>query len=99
MPLAIAARDKAICSLFACLMLALASPTDALAQTAERGLPPAPTFRPQVGQVGSDTYLVTSSANEKGSFLWAVDPVQHTVTLCQQAEPGKAFTCSRQPLP
>jgi hypothetical protein len=70
----------------------------ASAQTSERpSLPRA--FGPQVGKVGSDTNLVASAANEHGSYLWIVDPIQHTVTLCVQAELAHEFKCGKQPLP
>jgi hypothetical protein len=56
-------------------------------------------FGPQVGKIGTDTNLVTSAANEHGSYLWIVDPIQHTVTLCVQADPARDFKCNKKPLP
>jgi hypothetical protein len=72
------------------------------AQQADRAAPPAPpprSFGPHVGQVGVETNLVTAAANEHGSYLWIVDPIQHTVTLCEQADPAHDFKCEKKPLP
>ena len=72
----------------------------ASAQQTDRALPPPPrAFGPYVGQVGTETNLVTSAANEHGSYLWIVDPIQHTVTLCEQVDPAHDFKCEKKPLP
>ena len=83
--------------LLAALAFALAGAWPAAAQQ-ERGLPARP-LSPQVARIGSDTYLVTSAANERGNSLWVVDPVQHTVTLCVQNDGAREFRCAKQPLP
>jgi hypothetical protein len=44
-------------------------------------------------------FLVTSSANERGAFLWVIDAVEHTVTLCEKAAAAAEFTCNKKPLP
>jgi hypothetical protein len=51
-----------------------------------------------VPNFGSGSYVVSSSANEHGSFLWIVDSVQQAVMLCEKGEAGKDFTCLKKPL-
>jgi|HubBroStandDraft_6_1064221.scaffolds.fasta_scaffold1245864_2 hypothetical protein len=57
---------------------------------------PAPT---PFGAIAAENYLVSSSANEHGSYLWIVAPIQHIVILCQKPEPTKDFSCSMKRLP
>ena len=88
---------------------ALSSGADTvLAQGAQPGLPGAPQPTPsyQVGPRlpggppgGSGNYAVSAAANDHASFLWVVDNVQHAVVLCEKADGGKDFTCSKKPLP
>jgi hypothetical protein len=71
------------------------------AQATTPGLPPAPQPTPRLPQGspgGSGNYVVSSAANEHGSFLWVVDSIQHIVTLCEKSE-SKDFTCTKKPLP
>jgi hypothetical protein len=72
-----------------------------------QGAPPASpgqagrTFTPsQLVAVSSPTrFLITSSANERGAFLWVIDSVDHNVTLCEKAAAASDFTCSKKVLP
>jgi hypothetical protein len=71
------------------------------AQATTPSLPPTPVPTPRFPQGspgGSGNYLVSSAANEHGSFLWVVDSIQHIVTLCEKSE-SKDFTCTKKPLP
>jgi hypothetical protein len=67
------------------------------------GLPPAPTPAPGVPGpytgVASENYLVTSAANEQGSYLWIVAPVQHYIILCQKLGDSKDFSCNSKRMP
>ena len=44
-------------------------------------------------------FLVTSSANDRGTFLWVIDAVEHNVTLCEKPAAAAEFTCNKKPLP
>ena len=71
------------------------------AQATTPSLPPAPVPTPRYPQGtpgGSGNYVVSAAANEHGSFLWVVDSIQHSVTLCEKSE-SKDFTCTKKPLP
>jgi hypothetical protein len=63
--------------------------------------PPGPVAKPgPLGAMSSpERFLVTSSANERGTFLWVIDAVEHTVTLCEKAAAAAEFTCNKKPLP
>ena len=70
------------------------------------GLPGAPQPTPSYplgprlpGGGGSGNYAVSAAANEHAAFLWVVDNIQHTVVLCEKADGGRDFTCTRKPLP
>jgi len=85
-----------------------ANPDSALAQGAQPSLPgaPQPTPSSQGGprlppgpQSGSGNYAVSAAANEHATFLWVVDNIQHAVVLCEKAEDGRDFTCTKKPLP
>jgi hypothetical protein len=70
----------------------------------EPHLPPGPTpaagpSAATVGALASETYLVSSSANDHGSYLWIVAPVQHTVVLCESPNSPSEFKCTMKQLP
>jgi hypothetical protein len=62
---------------------------------------PAPATKPgPLGATSSpERFLVTSSANERGTFLWVIDAVEHTVMLCEKAAGAAEFACNKKPLP
>ncbi len=77
-----------------------------LAQAAQPGLPGTPQPIPSSpagprlpGGGGSGNYAVSAAANEHAAFLWVVDNIQHAVVLCEKADGGRDFTCTRKPLP
>lgn len=51
------------------------------------------------GALSAENYSVSSSANEHGSYVWIVAPIEHVVVLCEKLEPGKDFTCNMKRLP
>jgi hypothetical protein len=51
------------------------------------------------GGGGSGNYAVSAAANEHAAFLWVVDNIQHSVVLCEKADGGRDFTCTKKPLP
>jgi hypothetical protein len=70
--------------------------------TAPSRTPSSPAAKPgPLGAMSSpERFLVSSSANERGAFLWVIDAVEHTVTLCEKAALAAAeFTCNKKPLP
>jgi hypothetical protein len=76
------------------------------AVSAQVGSPPsrtpsAPATRsgPLGAMSSPERFLVSSSANERGAFLWVIDAVEHTVTLCERAAAAAEFTCNKKPLP
>ena len=78
----------------------------ARAQGAQPSLPGAPQPTPSFpagprlpGGGGSGNYAVSAAANEHAAFLWVVDNIQHAVVLCEKADGGRDFTCTRKPLP
>jgi hypothetical protein len=86
--------------------LALAStlgdPAPAAAQDTGTPRPrSSPAINPgQLGAMSSpQRFLVTSSANDRGTFLWVVDAVEHNVTLCEKPAAAAEFTCNKKPLP
>ncbi len=60
-----------------------------------------PTINPgQLGAMSSpQRFLVTSSANDRGTFLWVIDAVEHNVTLCEKPASVAEFTCNKKALP
>ena len=88
---------------------ALSSEADSvLAQGAQPALPgtpqPTPSFPagprlPGGPPGGSGNYAVSAAANEHAAFLWVVDNIQHAVVLCEKADGGKDFTCTKKPMP
>lgn len=88
-------------------LVALGAAPHAEAQNegATPGLPPAPLPQPgfggpsPFGGIASENFLVTSAANEHGSYLWIVAPVQHFVVLCEKLEQAKDFSCQTHRLP
>ena len=96
------------CTTCAVLLLALfcASSMPALAQSPEAqprlpaGPQPAPGPAPSpFGAIAAENYLVSSSANGHGSYLWIVAPIQHVVILCDKPDTAKEFTCNMKRLP
>jgi len=86
------------------IVLSVASPASAQSTTPTvPGLPPAPTPAPGVpgpyAGVAAENYLVTSAANEQGSYLWIVAPVQHFIILCQKFGDSKDFSCTSKRMP
>ena len=70
----------------------------AAAQTGGSGTPSLPGSRVGVTHFGSGNFIVSSSANEHGSFLWIVDSVQQDVTLCEKSTSGTDFACRKKRL-
>ncbi len=102
--------DKALgrqsLQVFLWLALAVASCPSALAQSQEGPprLPPGPQPPPgpvpsPFGAIAAENYLVSSSANGHGSYLWIVAPIQHVVILCEKPDMAKDFTCNMKRLP
>ena len=88
----------------AAMALALAAiPAAVSAQVS--GAPPRTPSSPAIksgppGAMSSpERFLVSSSANERGAFLWVIDAVEHTVTLCERAASAAECTCNKKPLP
>ena len=84
--------------------LGFAKPASAQVNNPPPGLPPAPLPAPggppgPYGGIASENFLVTSAANDHGSYLWVVAPVQHLVILCQKLEETKDFSCVSKRLP
>jgi len=92
--------------IFLFFALALGAGSPALAQNLETTprLPPGPQPAPgpgavPFGSIASENYVVSSSANEHGSYLWVVAPIQHVVVLCEKPVAAKDFTCEMKKLP
>jgi hypothetical protein len=89
----------------AALAIVAAMPSAASAQTGgATGLPTGPTPRSyspeQLGAVSSSgRYLISSTANDKGAFLWVVDTIDRKVTLCEKPAGSADFTCSKKGTP
>jgi hypothetical protein len=90
------------------LLLALAStaclPASAQSPEPPPRLPPGPQPPPgpaptPFGAIATENYLVSSSANAQGSYLWIVAPIQHVVILCEKHDSAKDFTCNMKRLP
>src|SRR6185437_7207835 len=79
------------------LLFVLGGPP-ALAQNSGAPATPALPPGPLGGSFDSNRFLVTSAANDHGAFLWIVDAVQHTVTLCEKTTAGKDVTCTKRAL-
>ena len=96
---------RSICAVLL-LTLSCAASMSALAQSpqAQPRLPagpqPAPGPAPSpFGAIAAENYLVSSSANGHGSYLWIVAPIQHVVILCDKPDANKEFTCNMKRLP
>jgi hypothetical protein len=85
-------------ALLTLLALALGGPS-AAAQTSAAPATPSLPPGPLGGSFDSSRFLVTSAANEHGAFLWIVDGVQRTVTLCEKTTDGKGIACTKRALP
>jgi len=89
------------------LLIALAAPmclsSAAQSQEGTPHLPPAPQPTNQgavpFGAVSAENYSVSSSANEHGSYVWIVAPIEHVVVLCEKLDTGKDFSCNMKRLP
>jgi hypothetical protein len=90
------------------LLLALAYTVNLPASAQSPGSPPQLPPGPQpvpgpaptpFGTIAAENYLVSSAANEHGSYLWIVAPIQHVVILCQKPESSKDFSCTMKRLP
>lgn len=81
----------------------LSDPMAAIAQDAGGAARPRPSPSIAPGKLGAmsspQRFLVTSSANDRGAFLWVVDAVEHDVTLCEKPAGASEFTCSKKALP
>jgi hypothetical protein len=88
---------------FAALAIALNGPMAAVAQDpggAARARPSPSIAAGKLGAMSSpQRFLVTSSANDRGAFLWVIDAVEHDVTLCEKPAGASEFTCSKKALP
>src|SRR3974390_2034399 len=67
-------------------------------------LPPGPQPTPgpvpsPFGTIAAENYVIASSANEHGSYVWTVAPIQHVVVLCEKPETAKDFSCNMKRLP
>lgn len=95
---------RLIVSAILCGVAALAQPVASFAQAPEPSLPPGPVTPPgplpnPLGGIATENFLATSAANEHGSYLWVVAPIQHVVILCEKLEQTKEFTCTTKRLP
>ena len=79
-------------------LLALGGPS-ALAQAGSAPATPSLPPGPLGGSFDASRFLVTSAANEHGAFLWIVDAVQRTVTLCEKVPEAKEVACTKRALP
>jgi hypothetical protein len=100
------ARRRIIVRLGAAFAWALAAlPGNPAAVCAQDGSNPSrtPGLPGKPGPVGAmsspQRFLVTSSANERGTFLWVIDAVEHNVTLCEKAVAAAEFACTKKALP
>jgi hypothetical protein len=101
------ARRKIIGRLGVALAWSLAAlpgdPAPVCAQTTTNPPRTSPNLAPKPGALGAmsspERFLVTSAANERGTFLWVIDAVAHTVTLCEKAADATEFTCRKKALP
>ncbi len=84
------------------LAVILGDPASAGAQDTGAPRPrSSPTINPgQLGAMSSpQRFLITSSANDRGAFLWVIDAVEHNVTLCEKSASAAEFTCNKKALP
>jgi hypothetical protein len=87
---------------FLTLAVALAMPMGGVAaQEVGTPSPQGRNFSPgQLGAVSSpQRFLVSSSATDGAAFLWIIDSVERSVTLCEKLGAAKDFTCSKKNLP
>jgi len=97
-----AARQTFIARLGVAVALAFAAlPVAAQVGSAPSRTPSSPAAKsPPLGVMSSpERFLVSSSANDRGAFLWVIDAVEHTVTLCEKAAAAAEFACNKKPLP
>jgi hypothetical protein len=90
-------RPPAACCLAIVLLGAAAG-----AQAQTGGAPPSGrTISPeQLGAISSpQRYMITSSANDRGAFLWIIDTIEKKVTLCEKPTAGGDFSCIKKTLP
>ena len=92
-----------IASIGLCSALALTGTTSVRAQDGAVAPRTGPSITINPGQLGAisspQRFLVTSSANDRGAWLWAIDAVEHTVTLCEKLPSATDFTCNKKALP
>jgi hypothetical protein len=93
------------------IAMAIALAVPGYAQTGEGPrLPPAPQPAPGApgapfgpvapfGPIATDNFLVTSAANQHGSYLWIVASSQHIIILCEKVDGTKDFTCTSKRMP
>ena len=51
------------------------------------------------GPLATENFLVTSAANQHGSYLWIVAAAQHVIILCEKLDGVKDFTCTSKRMP
>jgi hypothetical protein len=97
---------RRVLNIFFVFALVLGTGFSALAQSPEATprlpLGPQPAPGPGAvpfGSIASENYVVSSSANEHGSYLWVVAPIQHVVVLCEKPVAAKDFSCEMKKLP
>jgi hypothetical protein len=94
----IARLGVAVALAFAALPVAVAAQVGSAPPSRTPSSPAAKS--PPLGAMSSpERFLVSSSANERGAFLWVIDAVEHTVTLCEKPAAAAEFTCNKKPLP
>jgi hypothetical protein len=97
------ALPRIIAAIGLSLALALNGATSARAQNGAAGPRSGPSITVNPGQLGAisspQRFLVTSSANDRGAWLWVIDAVEHTVTLCEKLPSATDFTCNKKALP
>jgi hypothetical protein len=73
----------------------------AAAQAQTSAPPSGRTISPeQLGAISSpQRYMITSSANDRGAFLWIIDTIEKKVTLCEKPTAGGDFSCNKKTLP
>jgi len=85
-----------------CLVITLLAAAAGGAQAQSSSSPPSGrTISPeQLGAISSpQRYMVTSSANDRGAFLWIIDTIEKKVTLCEKPTAGADFSCNKKTLP
>ena len=84
-------------ALGAALFMAFAPPSGA--QTLPPGPPVGSGPAAPFGSLATDNFLVTSAANQHGSYLWIVAAAQHVIILCEKLDGVKDFTCTSKRMP